>query len=84
MEKQKNKKEQNKRLPRVPRQGHSGKGFLIIKGNNLPRVLEKGHSGKSFFKKINFFPECCTRGRGNFFKKTNFFPECCTNGRVFF
>jgi hypothetical protein len=32
-------------------------------------VLGKGHSGKSFFKKTNFFPECCTRGRVFFWKK---------------
>jgi hypothetical protein len=56
-------------LPRVPGHLALGEGhFFKKKGTVLPRVPVHGHSGMRFSKtKMNFFPECCTRGRG--FKK---------------
>jgi hypothetical protein len=57
-----------------------GEGKIKKKDRAFPECLGNWHSGKIFQKKMNFFPECCTRGRGS--KKRNFFPECCTGGRV--
>jgi hypothetical protein len=61
--KRKEKKRRRRGLPRVHGQLHSGKTF--IKNGDL--ALGTRHSGKGLkkqiFKKRNFFPECCTRGR---------------------
>jgi hypothetical protein len=50
------------------REGALGEGYFFKKNKgSFPECQSIRNSGKTFSKKINFFPECCTRGRG--FKK---------------
>jgi hypothetical protein len=62
------KEKQKKRLPRVPRQGHSGEVFFLKKrGKYSSRVLGMGHSGKRINKKNQISSPSValnTRGRG--------------------
>jgi hypothetical protein len=51
-------------LPRVPCTWHSGKTKIKKKPRSLPRVPWQMALGEKFSKKKNFFPECCSRGRG--------------------
>jgi hypothetical protein len=57
---------------------HSGKAIFKKKRRGLPRV--RGHTrGRGFLKKTNFFPECCTQGRG--FKKRKCLPRVLHSGK---
>jgi hypothetical protein len=40
-----------------------------------------GTRGRGFQKKMNFFPECCTRGRGFKIKKKKFLPRVLHSGK---
>jgi hypothetical protein len=72
-------KKKRQSLPRVPWHLALREGKIKKKTEPSPSALATGTRGRFSKKKTNFFPECCTRGRGS--KKKKFLPRVLHSGK---